>query len=68
MNFEVLMNGEQNTLHYTLEQKDSVYRYKFKHENSTVYHGSCGDVTNIQIHKKVVMTLNKNNQVMCKTE
>ena len=52
------MNGEQNTLHYTLEQKDSVYRNKFKHENSTVYHGSCGDVTNIHIHKKVVMTLN----------
>ena len=26
LNFGALMNGEQNTLHYTLEQKDGTYR------------------------------------------
>jgi hypothetical protein len=68
LNFGALMNGEHNTLHYTLDQKDGDYRYKFKHENSTVYFGICGDVTNNEIHKRVVITVNENNQVICKTE
>jgi hypothetical protein len=52
LNFGTLMNTEQNTLHYTLEQNDGVYNYKFKHENSTVFLGSCGYVTNNEIHKR----------------
>lgn len=65
LNFGVLMDGEENTLHYSLEQSDGVYHYLFKSKNSVVFRGSCGYVTHNEIHKRVVITLNKNNEVIC---
>ncbi len=65
LNFGALMDGEENTLHYSLEQSDGVYNYQFKSKNSVMFRGSCGYVTNNEIHKRVVITLNKNNEVVC---
>jgi hypothetical protein len=64
LNFGSLADGEENTLHYFLEQSDGVYHYQFK--SSVVVSGSCGYVTNNEIHKRVIITLNKNNEVVCR--
>jgi hypothetical protein len=68
LNFGSLMTGEQNTLHYTLRQNDGAYHYKFKHEDSSIFRGTCGYVTKNEIHKRVIITLKKNNEVVCTTE
>ncbi|UAA38441.1 hypothetical protein KIH87_17445 [Paraneptunicella aestuarii] len=65
LNFGMLEDGEVNTLHYFLKQSDGVYNYQFKSENLVMLRGSCGYVTNNEIHKRVVITLNKNNDVVC---
>ena len=68
LSFGALMNGEQNTLYYNLEQSDGVYSYTFKYENTAVISGSCGYVTSNEIHKRVVITLNEYNQVVCEKQ
>ncbi|WP_394229365.1 hypothetical protein [Shewanella colwelliana] len=65
LNFGALTDGEENTLHYSLEQSDGVYNYQFKSKSSVVFRGSCGYVTNNEIHKRVVITVNKSNDVAC---
>jgi uncharacterized protein YegP (UPF0339 family) len=65
LNFGLLMESEENTLHYSLEQTDGVYNYQFKSKNSVVISGSCGYVTKNEIHKRVLITLSKNNEVVC---
>ena len=65
LNFGVLMDGEENTLHYSPEQSDGVYNYHFKSKSSGEFRGSCGYVTNNQIHKRVVITIKENNEVVC---
>jgi hypothetical protein len=65
LNFGTLMNGEENTLHYSLEQSSGVYNYRFKSKTQVVFSGSCGYVTKNEIHKRVIITLKRNNQVVC---
>lgn len=68
LNFGSLMSNEQNTLHYSLEQSNGVYSYQFKHMNVAAFSGSCGYVTKNEIHKRVVITLNENNEVICRMQ
>ena len=65
LNFGSLIDGEDNTLHYAIEQSDGVYNYRFKSKTVYVLSGSCGYVTNNEIHKRVVITLKKSNKVVC---
>jgi hypothetical protein len=65
LNFGALIDGEENTLHYSLEQSDGVYNYLFKNKSSVVFRGKCGYVTSYEINKRVVITFNKNNEVVC---
>jgi hypothetical protein len=65
LSFGTLLDGEDNTLHYSLKQSDGVYNYQFKSKDSVVFRGSCGYVTNNEINKIVVNTLHKNNEVVC---
>ena len=65
LNFGALMESEENTLHYSLEQTDGVYNYQFKSKNSVVISGSCGYVTKNEIHKRALITLSKNYEVVC---
>ncbi|WP_434951113.1 hypothetical protein ACRWQL_16450 [Shewanella sp. HL-SH4] len=66
LNFGAINDGEKNTLYYSLEQNDGMYRYQFENENSAVYNGSCGYVTSNELHKRFIITINKNNQVICR--
>jgi hypothetical protein len=68
LDFGAIKHGEQNTLLYTLKQNDGAYQYKFKHENSAAVSGTCGYVTKNEIHKRVIITLKENNEVVCTTE
>jgi hypothetical protein len=65
LNFGALIDGEKNTLHYSLKQVNGLYNYKFTRENSIAFKGSCGYVTSYEFHKRVVITLLKNKQVVC---
>jgi hypothetical protein len=65
LNFGALIDGEKNTLHYSLKQINGLYNYKFTRENSIAFKGSCGYVTSDEFHKRVVITLLKNKQVVC---
>ncbi|MCC2615450.1 hypothetical protein LJ739_04250 [Aestuariibacter halophilus] len=65
LDFGALENGEENTLHYSLDQSDGVYNYHFKRNSSVIFRGSCGYVTGNELHKRVVITFNENNEVVC---
>jgi len=65
LNFGSLIDSKQNTLHYSLKQNDGSYIYKFINESTDMFSGSCGYVTHNEFHKRVVITINKNNEVVC---
>ncbi len=65
LDFGSLKNGEHNTLHYALEQNDGVYSYQFKREDLAVVRGTCGNVASYEFHKRVLITINKNNKIVC---
>ena len=65
LNFGALIEGEQNTLHYSLKQINGFYHYKFTSQDSIVLDGTCGYITNYELNKRVVITLDKNRQVVC---
>ena len=66
LNFGTMNDGDFNTLHYSFGQNDGVYTYQFENENSAVLSGSCGYVTGYEVHKRVIITINDNNQVSCR--
>jgi len=65
LDFGSLNDSQSNTLHYALKQSDGTYIYQFTNTNSDLLTGSCGYVTQNEFHKKVVITINKNQQIVC---
>jgi len=67
LDFGSIEQGTSNTLHYALtQQRDGVYTYRIDAKDLAVYHGSCGYVTNNELHKRVVIYIASNAQVVCK--
>jgi len=65
LNFGSLQNGEENTLHYALNQTDGTYNYHIKVKEMSEFEGNCGSVTNNEIHKRIVILINQNNKIIC---
>ncbi|NMP17721.1 hypothetical protein [Thalassotalea sp. Y01] len=55
--------ARSNTLQYSLEQKDGVYRYIFTIADGDTLSGECGYVTNNEYGKRVIITVNTNDIV-----
>mgnify|MGYP007022669976 CR=1 FL=1 len=66
LDFGDIANKKQNTLHYSLTQNDGDYRYQFEYANNKTLKGSCGYVTNNEMHKRVIITIVQNNHVICR--
>ena len=56
----------QNTIHYSLEQNDGVYRYHIVLKNGDVLDGECGYVTNNEVHKRFEILVQEGNEVVCR--
>lgn len=66
LDFGSIASGSGNALHYSLTQaKDGVYRYTIKFTDSVETHGSCGYVTDNEFNKRVVITIESDQQVSC---
>ncbi|NMP31994.1 hypothetical protein HII17_10485 [Thalassotalea sp. M1531] len=65
LDFGSIAPGTQNTLHYTLAQKDGVYRYKTLFASGTEVSGECGYLTHNELHKRVIVIININKEVSC---
>ena len=61
LDFGSLEVGEASKLAYSLTQHDGQYTYTFTSDSGATLYGACGYVTNSQINKEVVITINKDN-------
>jgi len=68
LDFGAIVNAQQNTLHYALNQNDGSYQYNFKMTGLADIKGDCGYVTQNEIHKRVYISINHNLEVICKSE
>ena len=66
LDFGSIASGASNALHYSLTQPlDGVYRYTIKFTDSVEIVGSCGYVTDSEFNKRVVITIESDQQVSC---
>lgn len=69
MGFGKINMGEENTIHYELEQLDGTYRYRIELAPEglpgKVLTGECGYVTNNEVNKRFVLEV-ANNKVECR--
>ena len=66
LDFGSIASGSSNALHYSLTQPlDGVYRYTIKFTDSVEITGSCGYVTDNEFNKRVVITIESDQQVSC---
>ena len=64
LDFGGIASKAHNTLYYSLEQGDGVYKYNFVLANKAVFNNFCGYVTQNEVNKRVVITVS-NNKVVC---
>jgi len=64
LDFGVIHKGSENTIYYSLAQRDGSYRYQFKLANGSEFSGECGYVTGNELHKRVVIAV-RENSVIC---
>ena len=64
LDFGKLPSNTENSIHYQLAQLDGQYHYKITLSNGKTFEGSCGYVTQNQINKRTVITV-EDNQVNC---
>jgi len=64
LDFGQVGSEEENTIHYSLEQSDGSYHYKFTLENGQLHSGACGYVTNNDINKRLIIKV-YNKEVIC---
>ncbi len=64
LNFDSINSGQENTIHYSLSQQDGAYKYSINLANETLS-GTCGYLTNNEMNKRFVITINKNKRVSC---
>ncbi|BDY04674.1 hypothetical protein [Ferrimonas sp. YFM] len=65
LNFGLIDGAMENTIHYSLEQSDGVYRYQFDLLNDERIAGECGYVTSNEVHKRVRIELHADHRVRC---
>ncbi len=66
LDFGAIYPGESNTLHYSLSQpKDGTYQYTFITSDGEQYINRCGYVTNNEINKRIILTLESSGGVTC---
>lgn len=65
LNFAEIAQEQQNTIYYSLSQKDGSYEYVFSLDGKSMS-GSCGYITNNELNKRVVITVNNITSVVCK--
>ena len=66
LDFGAIPAGEANTLHYSLSQPtDGAYQYTFIKSDGEQYINRCGYVTNNEINKRVILTLESSGGVTC---
>lgn len=66
LDFGSIAGGSSNALHYSMTQpKDGAYSYTIKFTDSVEITGSCGYVTDNEFNKRVVITIESNNQARC---
>ena len=65
LDYGSLAPNQKNTLHYMLKQPDGQYGFIFMLSNDALLEGTCGYVTNNEVHKRVTITVFKN-RVVCK--
>ena len=65
LDFGLIDREIENTIHYSLEQSDGVYRYQFDLLNGERVAGECGYVTNNEVHKRVRIELHADHRVRC---
>ena len=68
LDFGSIEKQQKNTLHYSLEQNDGSYQYSFKMIGSADIQGSCGYVTNNEIHKRVFIYVNDKFEIVCEVK
>lgn len=65
LDFGVIGHNSQNTIYYSLEQKEGVYHYFFNIGNTANVQGECGLLSNNEIHKRLVIEVGPLQQVTC---
>jgi hypothetical protein len=65
LDFGAIDKHQVNTLHYDLTQNDGVYHYQINFTEADWFKGSCGYITNNEIHKRVVVTIDQHKEVRC---
>lgn len=65
LNFGAINPAGKNTIHYSLSQSDGEYRYQMTYSDSQTFSGSCGYLTNNEIHKRVTIIVYQGNKVVC---
>lgn len=69
LDFGSIAGGSSNALHYSLTQpKDGVYSYTIKFTDSVEITGSCGYVTDNELNKRVVITVETDYQIRCERQ
>lgn len=67
LDFGVIKNGSQSTIHYDLTQRDGNYKYHFNVGGNKELIGECGYVTNNEVHKRLLVIVTKN-EVFCQSD
>ncbi|WP_018982640.1 hypothetical protein [Salinimonas chungwhensis] len=64
LDFGSVLRRHQNTIHYSLQQTDGFYKYDITNLDGVVRSGTCGYVTNNEIHKRVLIQITEQD-VIC---
>ncbi|ARD21811.1 MULTISPECIES: hypothetical protein [Shewanella] len=65
LDFGEINIGEQNRIYYDLAQLDGDYQYQLVLNSGETLDGRCGYVTNLEVNKRAVLTLNDNGKIRC---
>ena len=57
--------SQEATIYYSWTQRDGVYEYEVKLIGQNVISGRCGYVTNHEIGKQLILTVEKNLEITC---
>lgn len=65
LDFGPISQAQTNTIHYSLDQANGLYEYKFDFVDRQSIYGECGYVTQDEINKRVSLTISIKNVVDC---
>ncbi len=65
LDFGAIPTGASNTIHYQLAQPDGSYRYHITLSNGTTLTASCGNISNNQINKRMLIKVKKGSHIIC---